>query len=109
MRRDLPSKFEPIFLSQNTVLTPQNVNLDGLFIVGTSGVTVTLPNALEAVNGAECIVVNNSSGAVTVACADGFPNDLDSVSLAAGQSMLLYCAPVLGGAYRWAAIGATVS
>jgi len=93
----------------DTVLDSHDVQLYGLFVVNAGGITLTLPPAREAVGDAECFVVNNSSANITLSCSNGFPNDLDSITLAAGASVLLYCAPVSGAAYRWASVGATAA
>jgi len=80
--------------------------LYGLFIVSTAGVTVTLPPPQEALDGAECLIVNNCGDSVTVASSNGFPNSLDSVALSAGAAVFLYCAQTSGTTYRWASVGA---
>lgn len=109
MRPDLPSHFTSKSFSSDAVLDSHDAALYGLFVVNAPGVTLTFPPAEEAVAHCECFVVNNSSGTATVACASGFPNDLDSITLAAGGSVLLYCAPISGASYRWASVGATAS
>jgi len=96
-------------LSATATLSTEDVMLRGLFVATAGGITITLPTPYEAINAAECIVVNNAGSNVTVACADGFPNNSNSISLAAGASALLYCAQVSATAYPWAAIGATAS
>jgi hypothetical protein len=105
MRRDTPSAFEAKTISADTTLTTHDVLLKGLFVSTASGVTITLPPPQEAVNGAECLVVNHSSGDLSLSCADGFPNDADNVTVPAGDSVMLYCANVSGHEYRWALIG----
>lgn len=107
MRPDLPSMFQGKNLSQSTVLKTHEVRINGLFVVETGGITVTLPSPQEDLNGAESLVVNHGSSAITLSCTDGFLNDLDVVTLDAGASVLLYCAGIAGGVYRWAVIGAT--
>ncbi len=109
MRPDLPSKFVSKGITSDAVLDGHDVALYGLFVVNASGVTLTLPPAQEAVAHCECFVVNNSAGNATVSSPSGFPNDLDSITLAAGAGVLLYCAPVSGTSYRWASVGATAS
>jgi hypothetical protein len=109
MRPDLPSTFACKAIAADAVLDGHDVNLYGLFVVNAPGVTLTLPPAQETVANRECFVVNNSANSVTIACPTGFPNDLDSITLAAGASVLLYCAPVSGISYRWASVGATAS
>ena len=105
MRRDLPSKFEGMIISSDKVLTPQDVALKGLFVANTSGVTITLPPPQEALDGAECLVVNNTNASVTLACTDGMPNGQDTRLLQSGTSVMLYCAPVSGTSYSWAVVG----
>lgn len=109
MRRDLPSQFESTRVSGNTTIRSHDVLMGGLYVTDTSGITMTLPPPAEAIKGAECLIVNNSTGNVTVACADGFPNGSDALTLAAGASVWLYCAQVSGTLYRWASVGATAS
>ncbi|MEW6113782.1 MAG: hypothetical protein AB1664_16745 [Thermodesulfobacteriota bacterium] len=109
MRRDLPSRFECIVLSANASLTTEEVMLRGLFVASTGGITITLPTPNEPINAAECVVVNNTNSNVTIACVNGFPNNGDSITLAAGASAFLYCAQVSATVYRWAPIGATAS
>lgn len=109
MRRDLPSKFESQTISGSTTVTSHDMAIKGLFVADTAGIVITLPSPWQGIDGSECLVVNNSGGAITLSCADGFPNDADSLSLAAGASVLLYCARVGGSSYRWASVGATAS
>jgi hypothetical protein len=109
MRRDLPSRFESRVISADTTLTTHDVSVGGLFVAEASGITVTLPSPQQAIDGAESLLVNNSSGNVAVTCPDGFPNSLDSITLAAGASVLLYCTRVSGQSYRWSSVGATAS
>jgi hypothetical protein len=109
MRPDLPSKFECKGISANVTLTSHEVHMYGLFLVNASGVTVTLPAAQEAVAHRECFVVNNAGGNVTVACSNGFPNNLDTITLAPGAGVILYCVPITGASYRWASVGATAA
>jgi len=109
MRPDLPSKFQSKSITSDIVLDSNDAHLFGLFVANAAGITVTLPNADEGAGDSECLVVNNSSGSVTLACPNGFPNGFDNITLAAGASVLLYCAPVFGTSYRWASVGATAS
>lgn len=106
MRPDLPSTFQSKNLSQNSDLTTHDVRINGLFVVETGGITVTLPSPQEDLNGAESLVVNHAGSAVTLACTDGFLSDRDVVTLDAGASVQLYCTRIAGGVYRWAVIGA---
>jgi hypothetical protein len=101
----MPSAFETKTISADTTLITHDVLLKGLFVTTASGVTITLPSPQEAVNGAECLVVNHSNGDLTLSCVDGFPNDADSRTMPAGSSAMLYCANVSGHEYRWALIG----
>lgn len=105
MRPDLPSTFQCKNLSQSTALTSHDVHLNGLFVVETGGITITLPFPQAAMNGAESLVVNHSSEDVTLSCSGGFLNDLDVVTLNAGAGVQLYCTRISGGVYRWAVIG----
>jgi hypothetical protein len=109
MRRDLPSTFETRVISGSVSLTTHDVALKGLFLVAASGITVTLPTPQEALCGTECIVVNDSSGSITVSCANGFPHNLDAIALSAGASVLLVCIRSADGVYRWCSIGATAT
>lgn len=109
MRPDLPSKFECKSITSDATLTAHDVVVNGLFVVNAAGVTVTLPAAHEALADRECFIVNNAPNNVTISCANGFPNNFDSITLAAGASVLLYCAQVSGTLYRWASVGATAS
>ena len=109
MRRDLPSRFESRVIAADATLTTHDVSVGGLFVAETSGTTVTLPPPQQAIDGVETLIVNNSSGNVTISCPDGFPNSLDTILLGAGASVLLYCAHVSGQSHRWSAVGATAS
>jgi len=109
MRRDLPSQFEPTFVSGNATLRSHDVLMGGLYIIDTSGITLTLPAPAEAIRGAEGLVVNNSNGNATLAFAGGFANGGSTLTLAAGAGVWLYCAQVSGAVYRWASVGATAS
>lgn len=109
MRRDLPSTFETKVISGSASLTTHDVAHKGLFVVEASGITLTLPTPQEALSGVECVVVNDSSGSITLSCSNGFPDNLDSIALAAGASVLLVCILLVDGAYRWCSIGATAA
>ena len=109
MRRDLPSRFEPKITSQSTAVTIHELTVGGLFVLDTSGITVTLPSPQQAADGVESIFVNNSNNDVTLACTNGFPNSADTITLGAGASAFLYCARVSQGSYIWASVGATAS
>lgn len=109
MRRDLPSTFETRVISGPVSLTTHDVALKGLFLVAAPGITVTLPSPQEALCGAECIVVNDSPGGISVSCPNGFPDDLDAITLAAAASVLLVCIRSADGVYRWCSIGATAT
>ncbi len=109
MRRDLPSSFEAMIISATSSLTVHDMLVRGLFVVDTPGITVTLPAPQPAIDGAECIVVNNAADNVTVSAANGFPNNLDSITLASGAGILLYCARTSATSYRWAVVGALPS
>ncbi|MEW6532935.1 MAG: hypothetical protein AB1473_19045 [Thermodesulfobacteriota bacterium] len=109
MRRDLPSRFECMVLSANASLTTEDVMVRGLFVAATGGITITLPTPNEPINAAECVVVNNTNSNVAIACVNGFPNNGDSITLAAGASAFLYCSQLSTTVYRWAAVGATAS
>lgn len=109
MRPDLPSRFQSKIITADTTLTTHDIALFGLFVASAAAVTITLPTPQEAMDGAENIVVNHSANNVTVSCPNGFANSLDSITLAGGASILLYCAEVSGNSYRWAAVGATPS
>ena len=109
MRRDLPSKFEPKIISESTTLTTHDLMVKGLIVAGASGITIALPTPQAALDGVECIVVNNSDGQVTLSCTNGFPNDADSLTLDASASLILYCAEVSAASYRWSCIGATAA
>jgi len=107
MRPDLPSRLAPKFISASSTLTAHDVISAGLFVATGSGISITLPAPGQAVNAAECIVVNNSAGNVTITCSGGFPNSANTVTLVAGASVCLYCAQVSGSVYRWSVVGAT--
>jgi hypothetical protein len=92
-------------LSANASLTTEDVMPRGLFVAATGGITITLPTPNEPISATECVVVNNTNSNVTIACANGFPNNGDSITLPAGASAFLYCAQVSATANRWAAIG----
>ncbi len=109
MRPDLPSKFQSKTVAADTTITTHEVQTKGLFVVTSAGVTITLPAPDKALNGYECLVANNSNNTVTISCNDGFPNNGDSISLAAGASVSLYCAHVSGTDYKWVSVGATAS
>ena len=109
MRPDLPSKFECKSIASDTTLSARDVALNGLFVVNTPGITVTLPAAQEAIADRECFIVNNADNSVTISCPNSFPNGLDTITLAAGASVLLYCAQISGTQYRWASVGATAA
>jgi hypothetical protein len=106
MRPDLPSRFTYRSIDVSTALGPHDVMLYGLFIVSSPGITVTLPPPQEALDGAECLIVNDAADSATVASSEGFPNSLDTITLAAGAAVFLYCAQTSGTAYRWASVGA---
>jgi len=107
MRPDLPSKFQCRCISVDTAVTPHDIALYGLFMVNAAGVTLTLPAPSESVCDSECLIVNHSNNNITIACSNGFPNSLDSITLAAGASILLYCARIPGASFCWASVGAT--
>jgi hypothetical protein len=109
MRPDLPSRFVSKIITSDTTLTTHDIALYGLFVASTAGVAITLPIPHEAMNGAESLIVNHSASTISVNCLNGFANSLDSITLAAGASILLYCAEVSGNTYRWAVVGATPS
>lgn len=109
MRRDLPSKYQPKIVTETTTLTTRDLFLCGLVVATTAAVTVTLPSPQAALDGAEALVANGSAGNVTVSCTNGFLNDADTITLAAGASAALYCAQIAGGTFRWCAVGVTPS
>jgi hypothetical protein len=109
MRPDSPSKFQCKTVAVDTTMTTQDVQTKGLFVITSAGVTLTLPAPGAALSGYECLISNNSNNNVTVSCANGFPNNGDSILLAAATSVSLYCTPISGTDYRWVSVGATAS
>ena len=109
MRPDSPSRFETTVLSADTTITGPQVQTKGLFAVTVAGTTITLPAPDDSLCGYECLIANHSDNTITISCTNGFPNDGDSISLAAGAGVFLYCASVDAGTLRWISIGATAS
>jgi hypothetical protein len=108
MRFDSPSQWNPKDVSGNVALSPHDCRVYGWFSVLGNG-TVTLPVPSYELNGVEIVVVNASAGLETLSCANGFPHNLDTVAVGAGQSVLLICGPVGSGLYKWAVIGGTAA
>ena len=109
MRSDLPSRFQTKVFVGNATVTTHDVGLYGLLVAATAGITLILPTPGRELDGVECMIVNNSSDSVTIACSNGFPNSADNLTLPAGAAIYLYCAQLSGTAYRWATVGATAS
>ncbi len=108
MRCDLPSQWNPLEISGNVTLSEHDCRVFGWFFAAGSG-TITLPFPSRELNGVEIAVVNGSLGVETVACPNGFPHNLDSVTINAGQSVFLTCGPAAGGLYAWAVFGGTAA
>lgn len=109
MRCDLPSKFQTKVFSASATVTTHDVGLYGLLVAAAAGITLTLPAPGMELDGVECMIVNNSSDSVTVACSNGFPNSADNLTLPAAAGLFLYCAQVSSTSYRWATVGATAA
>ncbi len=109
MRPDSPSKFQSKSLSADSTLDIHNFLTEGLFVVSASGVTLSLPAPTISCQGVEGLIVNSSSGTVTLSCSGGFAGDGDQATLAAGSSVYLYGCETQSGQYRWATVGATAS
>jgi hypothetical protein len=109
MRPDSPSKFQGATLSQDTTLDQRNFLTEGLFVVDTSGLTLTLPVPTFALQGVEGLIVNSSSGSVNLSCSGGFVGGGDQVTLSAGASVYLYGCETGNAGYKWALVGATAS
>lgn len=108
MRCDLPSQWNPLEISGNVTLSEHDCKVFGWFFAAASG-TVTLPSPSRELNGVEIAVVNGTSGNEIVACPNGFPHNLDYVTINAGQSIFLTCGPAASGLYAWAVFGGTAA
>ena len=102
-----PDLCNPQYLSlaDSATLTNLQIRNNAMVVMTVTAKTLTLPAPSQGTVNHSFIVANHSVGNLTLACADGFLYDEDSITIASGHAVLVACRKIASSSYRYTVIG----